>query len=220
MRWHSLALLLVALTACEEDAAPSATLDDPPTSRPDTPDAGVDPEPEPAATGRAVGRLTVEQLTRSIPVITGGVEWIEDFGQGPVNLLEVFGPTLGAPDYLRITEENTEPTLLIAKFMQDASHAICVDWVAKDAAAPADERTLVAHADWSSTDEALVKENLRRLQLRFYSRFVPPEEETAIADLFDLFVNASSTAPAQRAAEDGWLAVCIAMMTDPEFILY
>ena len=42
----------------------------------------------------------------------------------------------------------------------------------------------------------------------------------AIDDLYALFVNASSTAPAPRAARDGWLAVCIAMMTDPEFVLY
>ncbi len=221
MKWSLLLLLALALAACEEAPAPAAIGYAVPP--PYTPDPGGEGEGEgeaEAPLGRSVGRMTIEQLARSIPVITGGIEWIENFGQGPVNLLEVLAPTLGAPDYLRVTEENLEPTLLIAKFMQDASHRICVRWVVEDAAANTDERTLVSHDDWSSTDEALVKANLRRLQLRFYARLVPEDDEVAIRDLYDLFQTASLTAPDERAARDGWLAVCIAMMTDPEFILY
>ncbi len=169
---------------------------------------------------RAAGRMTIEQLARSIPVVTDGLNWTEDFGQGPVDMLQVLAPTLGAPDYLRVTEENLEPTLIIAKFLQDASQRICLRWVARDQSLAAADRSLVTHADWQSTDEALVRENLRRLQLRFYARHVAAADDPALDPLYQLFVDASTTAPAERAARDGWLAVCIAMMTDPEFVLY
>ncbi|MCA9538842.1 MAG: hypothetical protein KC620_08135 [Myxococcales bacterium] len=169
---------------------------------------------------RHVGRLTIEQLANSIPIITDGLRWTEDFGNGPVDMLMVLSPTLGAPDYLRVTEENLEPTLIIAKFLQDASQRICLRWVERDARLAASDRSLVQSEDWASTDPARVRENLRRLQLRFYARHLESAEDEALDPLYDLFVNASSTAPADRAARDGWLAVCIAMMTDPEFILY
>ena len=74
--------------------------------------------------------------------------------------------------------------------------------------------------DWDSLDEAHAKASLRALQLRFYARQVADDDDAPIADLYELFENASSTAPAGRGALDGWTAVCIAMMTDPEFILY
>jgi len=169
---------------------------------------------------RWTGRMTIEQLARSIPVVTDGLAWTEDFGNGPVDMLQVLAPTLGAPDYLRITEENLEPTLIIAKFLQDASQRICLRWVDRDMNQSPAERSLVRHDDWGSTDEALVRENLRRLQLRFYARHIADANDESLDALHGLFVDASSTAPADRVARDGWLAVCIAMMTAPEFVLY
>jgi hypothetical protein len=162
--------------------------------------------------------MTIEQLARSIPIVTGGLRWTEDFGNGSVDMLQVLAPTLGQPDYIRITSENLEPTLIIAKFVQDAAYRICGRWVDRDRNAPLAERSLVRHEDWSSLAEADVKANLRMLHLRFYARTIGADTE--LTDLYDLFVNASTTAPQGRGAEDGWTAVCIAMMTDPEFILY
>lgn len=174
----------------------------------------------PAELARNAGRMTIAQLARSIPVVTGGIRWTEDLGTGPVDMLQVLAPTLGAPDYLRVTEENLEPTLIIAKFLQDAAFRICGQWADQDRAAEVADRTLVRHADWDSVDDADVKSNLRALHLRFYAQSVAPDDDAPIADLHSLFTDASSTARAGNAARDGWTAVCIAMMTDPEFILY
>ncbi|MEZ4473653.1 MAG: hypothetical protein R3F60_23255 [bacterium] len=132
----------------------------------------------------------------------------------------MLAPTLGAPDYLRVTQENLEPTLIVAKFIQDAAFRICGQWAQQDRQAAAGDRTLVREGDWDSLEAAHVRANLRALQLRFYARAVTPDDDAPIADLVELFENASSTAPAGRGAQDGWTAVCIAMMTDPEFILY
>lgn len=169
---------------------------------------------------RTVGRVTIEQLARSIPVITGGIRWIEDFGSGPVDMLEILGPTLGVPDYVLVTEENLEPTIIVAKFLQDASHRICTRWIEQDRGRPQGERTFVRHADWESLAEPDVNATLRALQFRFFSKHVPEDQDAPIADLRELFLTAANTSAPGNAARDGWLAVCIALMTDPELVLY
>lgn len=187
------------------------------------PDAEAPPVEEASQALRTAGRMRVEQIRRSLETITGGLRWEEDFGQGPTDMLRILGPTMGEPDYLLVTEENLEPSLIIAKFMQDASHRVCTRWLDRDAAADAGERTFVHHAEaWTSTAAADVDASLRGLMLRFFARYLPPDGsgDAAIADLRELFVNASSTATAGSEARDGWLAVCIALMTDPEFVVY
>jgi len=98
-----------------------------------------------------------------------------------------------------------------------------VRWVERDrAAAPAD-RSLVAHSgEWTSTAAPEVRAALRALQLRFFGRRVPegPAGDVTLEPLEALFRDASSTAAPAQAAHDGWLAVCIAHMTDPELVIY
>jgi hypothetical protein len=168
--------------------------------------------------------MTIDTLRRSIPTITNGINWEEDFGDGnQTDVLEALSATLGAPDYLLVTEENLEPSLIIAKFMQDASNRICPRWVERDRGEAAGMRSLVAHAgDWNSRAEADVKVALRALRLRFFGHRMPADgsQDAALADLIDLFNTASATSTPGREAQDGWLAVCIALMTDPEMVLY
>ncbi|HIA02380.1 MAG TPA: hypothetical protein EYN06_04655 [Myxococcales bacterium] len=178
-------------------------------------------EPTPVTLpARQVRRLSIDQLKRSIPIVTDGLEWIEDFGEGPIDMLNVLAATLGAPDYLLITQENLEPSLIIAKFMQDASHRICPRWIARDKTLPVTERSLVIHEDWNSLDETLVKANIRALLFRFFARAVASDDDEAIVDLYELFDAAASNAPIVNKAEDGWLALCLALMTEPDFVLY
>ncbi|MFT5431678.1 MAG: hypothetical protein ACI9OJ_002375 [Myxococcota bacterium] len=182
-------------------------------------DVGIEPIEE-ERTGRVPTRMTIDQLARSIPIITGGIRWVEDFGDGPLDLLQLLAPTLGAPDYTLVTEENQEPSLIIAKFMADAAARICTRWVDQDKAAAMVDRTLVTHEDWASTDRALVQSNLRRLILRMHGRYVTPDDYAGIADQYTLFEAASGAAPAGFEAHDGWLAVCLGLMTDPEILVY
>lgn len=219
MKRFILSLILTGLVACvdSDDGHIMEQLPDP-AGDVETAEDPTEPAPEPAE--RQPTRMTVQQIARSIPVVTGGIEWIEDFGQGPVNILATLAATLGAPDYKLRTEENMEPSLIIAKFMQDAAGRICVRWVDKELTAPLAERTLIGHDPRESLDPAQVKDNLRRLQLRFFSRYVAPDDDDTIADLVELFDTASSGASAGKGAQDGWLAVCLALMTDPEFVIY
>jgi len=229
------AALLVTFTGCSEDKKDTTTPPVPDTEQADVksspdvpsaedaedaadpPDTAVEPQ-EP--TGRKARRMSIEQLARSIPVITGGIKWIENFGDGDMDMLQILSGTLGAPDYLLVTEENLEPSLIIAKFMQDASHRICPKWLSQDALQPKDKRTFVRHDNWQSLEETDIKFTLRALQFRFFARYVDAGDDKPINNLYKLFVTASSGAPAATKARDGWMAVCLALMTEPEFVLY
>ncbi len=231
-RW-SAGLLALMVWGCDDGGSTSNRIVDPDGSTADrgvTLDAGsnadadvdasLDPDAgePPLVVARDIGRMTIEQLARSIPVVTEGLRWTQDFGQGETDLLVVLAATLGAPDYINVTDENLEPTLIIAKFMQDASHGICSRWVTRDRSA--ETRSLVQHdGDWASRDETHARAALQRLQMRFYARQVDTDS-VQVDRLYTLFLNASNTAQAGRETADGWLAVCIALMTDPEFILY
>jgi hypothetical protein len=172
---------------------------------------------------RRAGRMRIEQIKRSIEVVTGGLTWEEDFGNGPTRMLDALGPTMGEPDYLLVTEENMEPSLIVAKFMQDASHRICTKWVAAEVERPAAERTLVRHGGaFDSRAAADVKTALRTLNLRFFAHYLPEDgtKDAEMAPLVELFDTAANTSVPGREARDGWLAVCIALMTDPEMVVY
>ena len=219
-----LLLLLLALAGCPsttsapDDVAQTSGADVTVAEDAQVHHDAVAPEPE-ADPGRQVHRMTVRQLARSIPVITGGIAWIEDFGAGPLDMLEILYPTLGGPDYLLVTEENLEPSLIIAKFVQDAAYRICATWVSRDKGRAPEDRTLTVHEDWSSMEDADVVESLVALQLRFFARKIDlddPTDAAAMADLSALFHAAAEG----TSADAGWTAVCLAHMTAPEMVLY
>lgn len=232
--------LALVLAACGEDSKAPGKSDTPAPVA----DAGLGGLPEPGTTDaglggtpvehpdlgvaenaleRRAGRMQIDQIRRSIEIITGGLTWEEDFGDGPVRMLEAFGPTMGEPDYLLVTEENMEPSLIVAKFMQDASHRICTRWVSLEAERPAAERTLVRHqAAFDSRDPTSLKNALRSLELRFFAHYLPDDgtRDAELAPLLELFDTAANTSVPGREARDGWLAVCIALMSDPETVVY
>jgi hypothetical protein len=212
--------LILSVVACGEDAPAPALVEVDSDAGATTLDADQIFEPDPIPSARTVRRQTVEQIARSIPVVTGGLSWVEDYGQGPMDMLTFLSGSLGAPDYMLVTHESLEPSMILAKFMTDASHRICSDWIKRDENLPAGERTLITHEDWDSLDEADVRQSLAALNLRFFSVYTPPDDGAATDALYAVFEHASTSAPQIKAADDGWFAVCIAMMTDPRFVLY
>jgi hypothetical protein len=212
------ALILALLgSACPADPAaqPDAT-----GNADVTPDVAVE-GPPPA---RLLRRMTVDQLRASIATVTGGQVWTEPLGGAPTDMLGALAPTMGAPDYLLVTQENLEPTLVVAKFMGDLGKRLCPQWAAADVARPLAERTLVStQADWYSLADADVRANLRRLQTRFFGRRLADDGsgDAAITSSLTLFqaAGAGQTDPAMQ-AWSGWMAVCIAYFTDPDFATY
>jgi hypothetical protein len=108
----------------------------------------------------------------------------------------------------------------------DAARKACRDGITMDLARAPGERILLRHAterDTFASNPDGVRRNLSYLALRFWARQVAPGD-AGLAGLQRLFELASTlpgegSLPAGTPA-DGWRAVCIALVTDNQFLTY
>ena len=210
IRTITLALLFVGCSEANEGPSPSAeptTNLDPTVVGPGT----VTPNPTPTeAAGQIARRLTVDQLRRSIPALFDGITWTFDSRAGRVNAFDTLAQTLGEADYLQVTYENTEPSAMFAKFMDDMAGDVCGKAVTRDESAPADQRIIAPYAED-------VYRNLRFLRLKLHGIYVPDASEEGLQDLAQLHNDVLAETNSITAA---WYAVCVAMLTAPEFLSY
>lgn len=213
-------IFLFALAACDA-AAPVGTTppDGTETLYPDSwahamPEdrgtATILPTPEEAEEGRFARRMSVDQLRRSIPVLFDGITWNVAGRNGATSGFDVLSRTLGEADYIQSTSHNEEPSPLFAKFMEDMAADVCNQAIRADLEAAAGAPRLVI------MDEADVDGTLRALRLKLHGLYVPDGSTDGIDDLRALYDDVASTQPPQVA----WFAVCIAMLTAPEFMAY
>lgn len=169
-------------------------------------------------------RLSVPQLAASMPVVLGGNTWKIGSAVG----FTARASTLGQADYINLTQDNLEVSPLYLKFMDDAARDACKDTADGDAALAASARVLmrfVSLTDTVASNAAGVDQNLRYLKLRFHGVKVPAADDAPIAglrSLFDTAVKASAGTGAIDAGDvkEGWKAVCVALMSAPEYHLY
>jgi hypothetical protein len=198
-------LSLAALAAWSCTAQPAA--------QPSLPTLLVDHQPLPpmpdghpdlgalSVLSRGPRRLSVDQLERSLDAIG-------QLPKGTVKLPQSLALTLGRPDYLEVTEESLEPTPLFMKFMMDLGGYFCGAVGDADPNRPADQRVLTRFADREP--------NLRYLLLRF-TGIDGSDAAPYVARLGTVFDAARSGAKGEAG---GWQAVCLALFTSPEFLLY
>lgn len=191
--------------------------------------------------GRAGRRLNVDQLRASLLAATG-FTWVAsrrvsdpDSPAGSTQLpdadmLEALAATLGRPDYVTSTNASVDPAVTFAKLANDASRMACRASVESDLAHPGARRLLVFAApnDSLAVNPQAIKKNMSHLALRFWGRTVKPEDPQ-LMPLLTLFERASTAKPstdtngsvrAAATAVDGWRAVCIALVNDPQFLTY
>lgn len=169
-------------------------------------------------------RLTVRQLANSMPVALGGSTW----QVGTQNGFDARRATLGEPDYIAVMDESLEPSALYLKFMGDAARDGCSRTANADAPKAQNERVLtrfVGLSDTVASNRAGVDANLRYLKLRFHGVKVAAQDDAPIAGLrtlFDAAVKgaAGAATPTQAHVKEGWRAVCVALLTAPEYHLY
>lgn len=176
-------------------------------------------------------RLSTDQLRASLPIAFGkdatGAPITWKNGANPALSNPGIARSLGEPDYINTTDEALEPSVLYAKFMDDAARNICGQGLDADATRtdPA-QRALLRHVDLADTVEsnaAGVDANLRYLKLRFHAVKVADGDAATVAPLRELLstVSKASTETDPKAkAREGWNAVCVALVTAPEFNLY
>lgn len=169
-------------------------------------------------------RLSVAQLQDSMEVVLGGKTWMV----GSTNGFQSRRLTLGQPDFINNTDENLETSALYMKFMSDAARDGCKRAADADAALAAGARVLNRFSgltDTVSTNAAGIDANLRYLKLRFHGVKVAEGDAASIAGLRGLFTAAVSGAAGTGAVDaadvkEGWRAVCVALLTAPEYHLY
>ena len=168
-----------------------------------------DPLPPPmippslAVASRGPRRLTVSELERSWESIGG-------FEPNTIRLPVDLARSLGEPDWLSTTEVNLEPSPLFMKFMIDLSSILCQQILVLDAQRPVEQRILLRYADD-------IDRNIRYLRLRFWALDTAPDDTTNLSRLRTVYDSATQ---GRNSSFDGWFAVCIALSTAPEFLLY
>ena len=191
----------------------SACLDDVLPEHPNTWDSllptdhgSVSVYPEEEIFGKRARRISVDNLRQSIPALFGGITWTNR--NGSQNQFDKLSQTLGEADYLNVTQENTEPSPLFAKFMDDMAGNVCEKALEEDGAGTSQ------HIMMYPDD---VDANLRFLRLKLHGIYVPADSTESLGDLRSLYDDIFAL---DNDAEKAWYGVCIAMLTAPEFMAY
>ncbi len=203
MKRLTLTLAALLFCACRNEPPPS-----PPKGRPEVLVDKTPPLPEghpdlPAlkVASRSVRRLSVEQIERSLDVIG-------NLPPGTVRLPDNLALTLGQPDYDQVTEESLDTSPLFMKFMLDLGGIACTNLSDAEPNRPVADRLM--------TRFSTVDENLRHMLLRFTSI----EGDAAKPYLERLKATYEAGARSTTRPRGGYEAVCIALFTSPEFLLY
>jgi hypothetical protein len=181
--------------------------------------AAVDQSSQPQS--RNARRVSIEMLRRSFPVVFGNdlsgqpITWTIGGRSG----FDAYSRALGEPDYADVVDENLDPSPLYLKFMDDAARDGCNKVLAADfgRSDPA-QRALLRYASLTDAQPDAVNANLRYLRLRFHGLHVADSDDAPIAGLRQLLTD--SMAASGGPVKDGWRAVCVALVTAPEFSLY
>lgn len=178
-------------------------------------DVGLLPAPEDdGPLTRVRRRVDLDQLDALIRKVSGGLTW----DVGGKNQLVELAATLGKPDYLDQTTEDLDPSALFMKFLGDASRSVCAAAIKRDLQVVAADRALmrtVAPTDTWATAHELVEANLQELLLRFHGRAVAVD-----APELEHWRWLYQAAELKLGASGAWQAVCVGLMTHPDFYSY
>lgn len=182
------------------------------------------PDVETTIAGRRSQRLSVDQLRRSLPMLLGR-SWADSRGR---DYLDIYANSLGEADFQTINHDIREPSSLFAKTMDDMAGKVCREAVLADSTAAEAERNLVRFPED-------IDRNLRWLKLKFHGLYVPEGCDEGISALRTLYTEVEtacatgedpdkacprSWSNAYKELSPGWMAVCAALITDPEFMAY
>ncbi len=156
---------------------------------------------------RGPRRMSVEQVERAIEVAG-------NLPRGSVQIPQNLALTLGEPDYLAVTEVSLEASPLFLKFMVDLGGFVCTGGddgpglAGGDLARPVEERVFTRYGS--------LDENLRYVMLR-WTGIEGEDAAPYVERLTRVYETAAASARGEVA---GWEAVCMAVFTSPEFLLY
>lgn len=185
-------VLTLALAACTDEPTP------PPTRDP----VG----PAELAPGRRIRRLTAEQFHRSLEIATGQT-W---------SRYQTFAAAMGRPDFGDVTEEGREISITFDKLVHDAADETCLEAVAADRTG---RTVILREAAIADRDDAAFAANLRYLYRRFLGFSITDDNDPRLAPWLTLLRGAAPAATDDAMAAR-WSAVCVGLVTHPDFLTY
>lgn len=177
------------------------------------------PEPPPEVAPRSRRRMDLDQLDAALRQVSGGIGWTEQRGNTQVNLFVELAATLGKPDFAQRTEEDLVPTAMFQKFLDDAARSVCLELMRQDTDRPTAQRTFFMEAapeDTPSNNREAVDRNIRALLLRFHGHRLAAQDPQLERWTW-LLRRAEHTGIAPPLA---WRALCVGLITHPDFYLY
>lgn len=214
IRYALVGALGVALLGCDSNVGGGETVDL----------GDADTTQEPIIVKRERRRMDIDQLDAALQSVSGGIYWVKPGDTTKTNQLTALSTTLGKPDYIEITLEDTAATSIFLKFLDDAARAVCTDLVAADA--ERDERVFVNPASFSDDPAASsIDATLTRALLRFHGRKVVDASElsswrTLFTDVVTLDATANPDGNTESHAKAAWTTVCVGLVSSPDFYTY
>lgn len=158
---------------------------------------------------RARRRMDLDQLDAAFQRVLG-TAWVEN----NQNQLTALAATLGKPDFVERTDEDLTISPLFQKFLDDAARKLCADLLAAERSRPAPARIFFTAVDVDADSRGPeLDAELAYLLLRFHGQ---PADGGALDVWRHLFVNVAAAAGPSQA----WNAVCVALITHPDFVTY
>ncbi|MCA9648771.1 MAG: hypothetical protein KC501_02615 [Myxococcales bacterium] len=158
--------------------------------------------------GRHVRRMTALQFHRSLVEVTGQ-PWPE---------FEAFAGAMGRADYAEITEEGRELSVTFDKFVHDAAVYSCGAAVAADLGG-ASPGTILRWASVSDRDDSVLRRNLDYLMLRFLGQQLR-EDDRRSDPWMELLTGPADERLDDELMAERWTAVCVGLVTHPDFVTY
>lgn len=182
--------------------------------------------PLPTEQVRLRRRLDLDQLDASIRRVSGGIGWTEMRNGQEINLFEDLASTMGKPDFINSTSEDLDPSIIFQKFLGDAARTVCDRVMEREVAlAPGQgERSLfitISPNEDPRQAKDKAEQNIKALMLRFHGRYLGPEDDHAQDPRFKSWSwLLESSLHTGSSPAHAWRAVCVGMMTHPDFYMY
>lgn len=164
---------------------------------------------------RNARRINFFKLRQSIPVLFGGMTWVDGNG---ANRFDQLASTLGRADYIQVNKDNDEVTKLFMKLMNDMALNVCSRAVANDYKLTGSNASKRVFARYQGANEVL--QNLRFVRLKFHGVYVPDNSTDGLQGLQTLYNGVLASKTAKGDKQKAWELVCVAMLTSPEFYVY
>ncbi len=160
--------------------------------------------------GRRVRRMSAAQFHASLTTVTGQ----------PWPLFEEYAGAMGQADFAEITEEGRELSVTFDKFVHDAALYSCNAAVEADLAGGS-AGTVLRWLDVSERDSEIIRRNLDYLMLRFLGQQMGEGDDPRVEPWMNLLTATPDSGEIDDALmQERWTAVCIGLVTHPDFVTY